>query len=332
MNTVADKLPATETNILQRAKTIIDIEIDALEGIKAQLDQDFEKAISIIELSKGRVVVTGMGKSGIIGKKIAATMSSTGTPAYFLHPAEGSHGDLGILMRDDVVIAISNSGETPEILNILPLVKRFGLPMIAMTGNMNSTLSRQSDAVLNVGVKEEACPLGLAPTASTTATMAMGDALAVVLLERRGFSEEDFAIFHPAGSLGKRLLIKVSDLMQVGDNLPIVSHDTPFLDALMEMSSKKLGMTLVLGADQEILGILTDGDVRRALTQYPDARTIPLKEVLTRNPKSIEPDALAVSAMRLMEAHKITVILVNTPDGKPLGVLHMHDILKTGIT
>lgn len=318
--------------LLARARQIIDIEIKGLEDIKAQLNQDFLKAIEIIESCQGRIIITGMGKSGLIGKKIAATLSSTGTPAYFLHPAEGSHGDLGIVMKQDVVIAISNSGETPEILNILPLVKRFDVPLIAMTGKPGSTLAQRSCAVLNVAVQEEACPLGLAPTASTTACLALGDALAVVLLERKGFTEDDFAIFHPAGSLGKRLLLKVEDVMQTGINLPIVSSDVGFLDALLEMTSKKLGMTLVVDKNGSVEGVLTDGDIRRALTQYSDVANIPLLNVITRNPKNIDPDALAVSALRLMEQHKITVLLINTPEGKPVGVVHMHDILKTGIT
>jgi arabinose-5-phosphate isomerase len=319
--------------VLARARGIIDIEIQALEELKTQINGDFLKAVEIIEQAKGRVIVTGMGKSGLIGKKIAATLSSTGTPAYFLHPAEGSHGDLGLLTPHDVVLAISNSGETPEILNILPLVSRFGLPLIGMTGNTSSTLAQQSQAVLNIAVSEEACPLGLAPTASTTATLALGDALAVVLLERKGFTQDDFAIFHPAGALGKRLLLKVSDLMHTGDALPIVSTDTPFLEALVEMSSKKLGMTLVVEAPSgRMQGILTDGDVRRALTQWDNPKALSLPLIMTPSPKTITADALAVTALRIMEEHKITALVILNDTEQPVGVVHLHDILKTGIS
>ncbi|HEY9686758.1 MAG TPA: KpsF/GutQ family sugar-phosphate isomerase [Coleofasciculaceae cyanobacterium] len=318
--------------VLVRARGIIDIEIEALEDLKSQMDAHFIKAIQLIEACEGRVIITGMGKSGLIGKKIAATMSSTGTPAYFLHPAEGSHGDLGMVMKHDVVIAISNSGETPEILGILPLVKRFGVPLIAMTGKPDSMLARQSDAVLNIAVRQEACPLGLAPTASTTATLALGDALAVVLLERRGFSADDFAMFHPAGSLGKRLLLRAGDVMHTGDDLPIIPIETPFLDALAEVSRKKLGMGIIVDAQGCMQGVLTDGDIRRGLTRFPDPRTIVLTDMMTRSPKMIAPDDLAVTALRLMEESKITVLVSCDPNGRPIGAVHMHDILKTGIT
>ncbi len=325
--------PATEKNaLLAKARGVVDIEIQALEDLKSQMDDHFVRAIEMIEACSGRVIVTGMGKSGLIGKKIAATLSSTGTPSYFLHPAEGSHGDLGTLMKQDVVIAISNSGESPEILGILPLLKRFGVPLIAMTGKLNSTLAQQSDVTLNIAVRQEACPLGLAPTASTTATLALGDTLAVVLLERRGFSEEDFAMFHPAGSLGKRLLLKVKDVMHSGDALPLVKMDTPFLDALMEVSLKKLGMAIVVDATGSMQGILTDGDVRRALTRFENPREIAITDVMTRSPKRIETEDLAVSALRIMEEHKITVLVSCSPDGQPVGAVHMHDILKTGIS
>lgn len=322
----------TDSVVLARARAIIDIEIQALEDLKAQLDENFLKAVSLIEQCQGRVIITGMGKSGLIGKKIAATLSSTGTPAYFLHPAEGSHGDLGVLMKQDVVIAISNSGETPEILGILPLVKRFGVPLIGMTGKTQSTLARQSDVILNIAVRQEACPLGLAPTASTTATLALGDTLAVVLLERRGFSEEDFAMFHPAGALGKRLLLRVSDVMKSGDELPVVQAGTSFLDALMEVSLKKMGIAIVVDDCRRLQGVLTDGDVRRALTRYQQIKDIVLTDVMTRSPKLVQPEDLAVTALRLMEENKITVLLCCDPDGRPVGAVHMHDILQTGIT
>lgn len=331
-STPAPQQPTEQDALLAKARGIVDIEIQALEDLKSQLDEQFVRAVEMIESCSGRVIITGMGKSGLIGKKIAATLSSTGTPSYFLHPAEGSHGDLGTLMKQDIVIAISNSGESPEILNILPLLKRFGVPLIAMTGKLNSTLAQQSDVVLNIAVRQEACPLGLAPTASTTSTLALGDTLAVVLLERRGFSEEDFAMFHPAGSLGKRLLLKVEDLMHRHDALPLVSLDTPFLDALMEVSLKKLGMAIVVDDVGCMQGILTDGDVRRALSKFENPRTIQLAEIITRSPKLIEPGDLAVSALRRMEEHKITVLVSCNEDGQPIGAVHLHDILKTGIS
>jgi arabinose-5-phosphate isomerase len=331
----ASESPQTATPseaMLARARGIVDIEIQALEDLKRQMDDHFVRAVALVEACTGRVIITGMGKSGLIGKKIAATLSSTGTPAYFLHPAEGSHGDLGMLMKQDIVIAISNSGETPEILGILPLVKRFGVPLIAMTGKINSTLAQQSDVMLNIAVRQEACPLGLAPTASTTATLALGDTLAVILLERRGFTENDFAMFHPSGNLGKRLLLKVADVMHHGEALPIVPINTPFLDALMQVSLKKLGMAIVVNADGGMEGILTDGDVRRALTRFSDPRTIPLHEVITRSPKRIDANELAVAALRLMEEHKITVLVSCDANDRPQGAVHMHDILKTGIS
>ncbi|MBX2861052.1 MAG: KpsF/GutQ family sugar-phosphate isomerase [Vampirovibrio sp.] len=318
-------------SLVARARGVIDIEIEALEEVKRHLGQGFVKAIHLLEQCQGRVIVTGMGKSGLIGKKIAATLSSTGTPAYFLHPAEGIHGDSGVMMQQDMVIAISNSGETPEILGILPIIKRFGLLLIAMTGKPESTLGKRSEVVLDISVKQEACSLGLAPTASTTATLAMGDALAVVLLERKGFTEEDFASFHPAGALGKKLLLTVEDLLHTGEDLPIVPVDTPFMDALMEMTSKKLGMAIVVNDTGRVQGILTDGDVRRALQQCENPKEIILADVMTANPKTVDAEELAVTAMRLMETHKITVLLANTPDGKPYGVLHLHDLLKNGI-
>lgn len=314
------------------ARGVLDVEIQALEDLRSRLNDHFFRAIQLLETSRGRVIVTGMGKSGHVGKKMAATFSSTGTPAFFLHPAEGSHGDLGMLMTDDIVIAISNSGETPEILNILPVVKRLGLQLIAITANTESTLAKQSDVTLSIAVQQEACPLNLAPTASTTATLALGDTLAVVLLERKGFTREDFAMFHPAGALGKRLLLRVQDLMHSGDDLPIVSLETPFLTALLEISSKKLGMSIVLDGSGKIQGVLTDGDVRRALTQYTDVQNIDLKSVMTLSPKTVGAEDLAVTALRKMEDHKITVLLIATPEGEPEGVIHLHDILKTGIS
>ena len=317
---------------IEQAKQLIDIEIQGLQAIKANLTEDFTKAVSLIEnLGVGRVIITGMGKSGLIGKKIAATLSSTGTPASFLHPAEGSHGDLGTLMRHDIVIAISNSGESPEILGILPLIQRFGVPLIAMTANVQSTLGQYADTILNISVPNEGCPLGLAPMASTTATAAMGDALAVALMERRGFSEADFALFHPAGSLGKRLLLRVKELTHMGAELPIATENTSFLEALILMSEKKLGVAIVVDKAGAMLGILTDGDVRRALTRFDDPREIRLLDVLTGNPKTIALDELAVTALRKMQESQITLLVTCDDQNRPLALLHLHDLLKAGL-
>jgi arabinose-5-phosphate isomerase len=327
---------------LSQARHVFTIEQAGLTAVANRLDASFERAIEVLLACKGRVIVTGIGKSGIIGKKIAATLASTGTPASFLHPTEGSHGDLGLLTRDDVVLAISYSGQTDEVLSLLPAIKRLGLPIIAMTGAPASLLAQRSDVSLNIAVPEEACPMGLAPTASTTATLALGDALAVVLLQGRGFTATDFALVHPAGSLGKRLLLTVSDLMHTGDALPMVTPEASFLEALLEMGDKKLGMTLVMSSDhQTLLGILTDGDVRRALTR-PEVKTqgvhhLCVQDVLeTRMPKTITPDDLAVSAMRLMESHHITALVVMPPNNssnvsRPLGVIHLHDIIRQGL-
>jgi arabinose-5-phosphate isomerase len=272
-----------------------------------------------------------MGKSGIIGRKIAATLSSTGTPAYFLHPGEGMHGDLGMLMKDDVILAISNSGETPELLQVLPVVKHFNLAMIAITGNPNSTLGRKSDVVLDISVEKEACPLNLAPTTSTTNTLVLGDALAIVLMERKGFTSNDFAVFHPAGSLGKRLLLTVEEVMHTGAEIPIVPRNQTFRHALMEITSKKLGLTLVVDETGRTVGIITDGDVRRVLNHHDNIAQLTVEEVFNRTPKSISRDALAATALNIMETHKITALMVNDDQGFPVGIVHLHDLLNTGL-
>jgi len=319
-------------NILDIAKRVLKIEADAVSALIGKLNSDFEKAIEIIYNSKGRVVVTGMGKSGLVGKKIAATLASTGTPAFFLHPAEASHGDLGMVTSDDVIIAISNSGETDELINLIPFLKRFNVSLISMTGNPDSTLSKAAEVTLDVSVKEEACPMGVVPTASTTATLAMGDALAVALLIKRGFKEEDFAFFHPGGSLGKKLFIKVKDLMHTGDALPFVSPDMPMIKATVEISSKRLGVTIVAGSDKRILGIITDGDLRRGIEKWGKAFfDMNAGEVMTKNPKTISEDELAVKALSIMERHSITSIVVPDDNGKAVGIIHLHDILKQGI-
>lgn len=318
--------------IIDIAKRVLKIEADAVAALAGKLNSDFEKAVEIIFNSKGRVVVTGMGKSGLVGKKIAATLASTGTPAFFLHPAEASHGDLGMVTSDDVIIAISNSGETEELIGLIPFLKRFNVSVISMAGNPDSTLSKAADVTLDISIKEEACPMGVVPTASTTATMAMGDALAVVLLTKRGFKEEDFASFHPGGSLGKKLFITVKDLMHSGDALPIVSPDAPMIKATVEISSKRLGVSIVADADNKILGIVTDGDLRRGIEKWGkeffDMKT---GDVMTKNPKTISEDSLAVKALAIMEQYSITSIAVPDNEGRAKGIIHLHDILKQGI-
>lgn len=319
-------------NILDIAKKVLKIEAEAVSALTEKLNSNFEKAVEIIFNSKGRVVVTGMGKSGLVGKKIAATLASTGTPAFFLHPAEASHGDLGMVTSDDVIVAISNSGETEELVGLIPFLKRFNVSLISMTGNPDSTISKAADVALDISVKEEACPMGIVPTASTTATLAMGDALAVALLIKRGFKEEDFAFFHPGGSLGKKLFIKVKDLMHKDDALPFVSPDTPMIEATVEISSKRLGVTIVATTDKKILGIITDGDLRRGIEKYGKAFfDMNAEEVMTKNPKTISEDELAVKALSIMEKHSITSLVVPDKEGKAKGIIHLHDILKQGI-
>ncbi|MFZ6016990.1 MAG: KpsF/GutQ family sugar-phosphate isomerase [Nitrospirota bacterium] len=319
-------------NILETAKKVLKIEADAVLGLTDKLNNNFEKAVELLYTSKGRVVVTGMGKSGLVGKKIAATLASTGTPAFFLHPAEASHGDLGMVTERDIIIAISNSGETEELVGLIPFLKRFNVKLISMTGNQNSTLAKASDVTLDISVKEEACPLGIVPTASTTATLAMGDALAVALLIKRGYKEEDFAFFHPRGSIGKRLFIKVKDLMHTGDSLPTVSLNTPMSKTVIEMSSKRLGHTVVLDNENKIAGIITDGDLRRGIEKW-GGRLFELtaEEVMTGNPKTISEEELAAKALSIMESYSITALVVPDKDGKPIGIIHLHDILKQGI-
>ena len=285
--------------MIEIAKRVLQIEADAVLALKSRINGDFSRAVDIILACQGKVVVTGMGKSGLICQKIAATMASTGTPTFFLHPAEGIHGDLGMLAKGDVVIAISNSGETEEVCRILPVIKRMGLPLVAMSGKPNSTLGIAGDVHLDISVAEEACPLGLAPTASTTATLAMGDALAVALLEKRGFKEEDFALFHPGGALGKKLLLRVEELMHSGDAMPMVSLDTPVQEALFEITTKKLGITGVADAAGHLVGVFSDGDLRRAMGGGIDVLTHPISEVMSRNPKRILRNNLAAKALQL---------------------------------
>ena len=316
---------------LDEGKRVLAIEARAIQSLIDRLDGGFAKAVDLLLTCKGKVVVSGMGKSGLIGQKIAATMASTGTPAFFLHPAEGIHGDLGMLGRQDVLIAISNSGETQEILQLLPYVERMGIRVVAMTGRMTSTLAKNSDVALDVSVSEEACPMGLAPTASTTATLAMGDALAVALLQKRGFKEEDFAQFHPGGTLGRRLLVRVKDLMHAGADVPQVSETVAGTTAMLEMTAKKLGMTTVIDGSGKLAGIITDGDLRRFIQRGGDFAKATAGELASRNPKSIGPDDLAAKAVEMMERYSITTLVVTQGEGKIVGVIHLHDLLKNGI-
>jgi len=320
---------------IETGKRVLKIEAKAIEELIERLDSSFERAVDILYECKGRVAVTGMGKSGLIGRKISATFASTGTPSYFLHPAEGVHGDIGMLMQDDVVVAISNSGETDELLALLPVFKRLNLRIICMTGRPESTLAKNSDVVLNVSVKEEACPMNLVPTASTTVALAMGDALAVALFEKRGFRREDFAFFHPGGSIGRRLLLRVEDLMHRGHEIPVVDEESLMKDVICEMTSKKLGVTTVVDREKRLTGIITDGDLRRLmereLSRGKDIFYLRAKDVMTRNPKIIAKDALAVSAVQVMESYSITSLVIIDKDRKVEGIIHLHDCLKKGI-
>ena len=319
--------------IIDEGRQALAIEARAISRMEERLGPNFVEAVRLLAECQGKVVVTGVGKSGIICRKIAATLSSTGTPAIFLHPTEGLHGDLGILSRNDVVVAISYSGNTEELVKIVPAVKRFGLPLISMTGNIQSELARVSDIVLDIHVAREACPLGLAPTASTTATMAMGDALAAVLLTAKGFSEEDFARRHPGGTLGKRLLLRISDIMHTGDEIPLVTMETSMKETLLEITGKGFGITGVTDSNGELAGVITDGDLRRSLEQYDNLLKLPAARIMTGNPKKISAGALASQGLQVMEQHAITSVFVveNESETRPVGLLHLHDLLLAGV-
>ncbi|MCU0932844.1 MAG: KpsF/GutQ family sugar-phosphate isomerase [Thiobacillaceae bacterium] len=318
-------------DILAMARRTLDIEAGAIANLRTRIDDAFARAVDILLACPGRVVVTGMGKSGHIAGKIAATLASTGTPAFFMHPAEASHGDLGMITGQDVVIALSNSGESPEIAGIVPLIKRRGAKLIGMTGNPASTLGREADIHLNAAVEQEACPLNLAPTASTTAALALGDALAVATLFARGFTAEDFARTHPGGALGRRLLIHVRDLMHAGEALPRVTAQASLKEALLEMTRKGLGMTAVVDADLRLLGVFTDGDLRRLLDRDVDVRGTMIADVMKRQPRTICEDALAVEAVRVMEDSKVNGLLALDAAGRLTGALNMHDLLRAGV-
>ena len=324
-------MPVHNAQTLQLARETLDIEAAALLGLKARLDERFLKAVDMMLGVQGRVVVTGMGKSGHIGRKIAATLASTGTPAMFVHPGEASHGDLGMIKTVDVVLGISNSGESDELVAILPVLKRQGVPLIAMTGGLSSSLARHAEVVLDTSVEKEACPLNLAPTASTTAQLAMGDALAVALLDARGFKPEDFARSHPGGSLGRKLLTHVSDVMRQGDDVPRVGPQASFSDLMREMSSKGLGASSVVDADGRVLGVFTDGDLRRLIEKGADLRQLKARDVMHPHPRTIRVDALAVEAAEMMEQYRITSILVLDDAGRLCGAINTNDLMRAKV-
>ncbi len=313
------------------AKRVVDIETRAVSALGSKLDKRFDKACELLVQCQGKVVVSGMGKSGHIGNKIAATLASTGTPAFFMHPGEANHGDLGMLDKHDVLLAISNSGETSELLNLMPVVKRLGVPVIAMTNKETSTLGQHADVVLDISVEQEACSLGLAPTSSTTATLVMGDALAVALLDHKGFSSDDFALSHPGGSLGRKLLLTVSDIMLTDDAVPLVDSQALVADALLEISRKGLGMTGIVDKDNQLLGVFTDGDLRRILDARIDIHATPVADVMTRGGKTIRANEMAVEALNVMESYKISALMVTDENGHPAGAFNMHMLLKAGV-
>ena len=326
----------TSSEVLKRAADVLRIEADGITSIVGRLDENFVRAVEVLAHCSGKVVVTGMGKSGLICRKISATLASTGTPSFFLHSADALHGDVGMIMKDDVILAVSNSGETDEILKILPHFKFLELKLVVMTGNTDSTLAKAADVVLDVGVKEEACPLGLAPTASTTAALATGDALAIVLLEHKGFKEEDFALRHPGGILGRRLLLRVEDLMHRDRELPVIRSDTAIKEALFEITDKRLGVTGVIDQQEKLVGIITDGVVRRGLqTHGTEIFSKTAQQVMTAAPRTISKDALASEALARMEQNRprpiTSLFVLDVASEKPIGIVHLHDIFKAGL-
>jgi len=331
MSKSSDNQASDNTDLGTTARRVLEIEARAIQELVPRIGASFSEACRLCLSCEGRVVVTGMGKSGHIAGKLAATLASTGTPAFFVHPAEASHGDLGMITRKDVVIALSNSGETTEIITLLPLLKRLGIALITLTGKTDSTLAEAADAVLDIGVSEEACPLNLAPTASTSAALAMGDALAVALLEKRGFTSEDFAMSHPGGTLGRKLLLRVEDLMRTVDEVPQVAASTPVIDGLMEMTSKGLGMTSVTDAAGKLLGMFTDGDLRRKLDQKIDLHASTMEQVMTKDCKTASAEMLAAEAVLLLEQNKINALLIVDDDNQLIGALNIHDLFRAGV-
>jgi arabinose-5-phosphate isomerase len=317
--------------IRKKAIEVIRREAEAVAHLEKKIDENFVKAVELILKSKGRVIVTGIGKSGIIGKKIAATLTSTGTASFFLHATEGIHGDLGMVQKNDVVIAVTKSGGTDEVYQLIPLFKRLGVPIITFTGNPNSPVAEKSDVVIDVSVDKEACPNNLVPTSSTTAALVMGDALAVALLDERHFSSEDFALLHPGGHLGRKLLLKVSDIMHTGDQIPVVSEETGMKEVILEMTSKRLGTTTVVNQKGELVGIFTDGDLRRLVERTDEIFSLKAKQVMSKSPKTIDGEELAAKALNLMESYSITSLIITNGKREPVGIVHLHDILKAGV-
>lgn len=320
-----------DKSIIQKGKEIIKIEAEAIIGLENRINESFAQAVNLIYNAKGRVVLTGTGKSGIIARKIAATMNSTGTPSAFMHPSDAMHGDLGMVTPNDVVICVSKSGNTAELKELLPRFHHLGVKIVAMVGNIDSLLAKQSDVVLDISVKEEACPYDLAPTSSTTAALVMGDALAITLLQKRNFTEEDFAKFHPGGSLGKRLLLKVESMMVAGKDVPIVKDSVSLSEAIVEISSKRLGATCIVNSNGILCGILTDGDLRRVLQRTTSISDLTVDQVMNRNPKTINKNILAVQALKIMENYKITQLIVIDETRRPIGMIHLHDLVEAGI-
>lgn len=321
----------TENEIIKTGKSVIRIEAEAVANLEGSINKDFVKAVETIYTAKGRVVLTGMGKSGLVARKIVATLNSTGTAAIYLHPTDALHGDLGMVRKEDVVIIISKSGSTDEISKLLPMFKRLGVKLIAMSGNPDSSLVKDSDIFLNISVKEEACPHDLAPTSSTTATLVMGDALSVALLQKRGFTAEDFALLHPGGSLGKRLSLKIDEIMTKGEGVPIVSENSSIKDIILEMTSKRLGTTCVVNKDGKLIGVITDGDLRRLLEKTMDVKNLVAIDIMSKNPKVTNKDFLASFALQTMENYKITSIIVADSEKKPIGIVHLHDLINLGL-
>ncbi len=317
--------------IFQLARSVIEIEAQMINKLVERIDQSFAQACQYLHDCTGRIAVIGVGKSGHISKKIAATFASTGSPAFFIHPSEARHGDLGMITKSDVILALSNSGESEEILSLLPFIKRLDLPLISLTGNPQSTLAKAATVNIDVSVEKEACPLGLAPTSSTTAALVMGDALAMALLDKRGFTEKDFALSHPGGKLGRRLLLRVGEIMHQNENVPIVSDHVSLKEALVEMSQKKLGMTTIINKTGELIGVFTDGDVRRAFDNQADIQKTQVHQVMSKNPKTIHSQTLAAEAVTIMETYKITSLVVINEMKHPVGIIHIHDILRAGV-
>ena len=322
----------TSEEILKRGKKVIDIEGKTVLSLQERINDQFVKAIKLISNCTGRVIISGIGKSGIIARKIVSTMNSTGTPALFLHPSDAVHGDVGIIRKDDVFICISNSGSTAEMVRLIPIIKRIGVTIIAMIGNTNSYLAEQADVFLDISVEEEACPLNLAPTSSSTATLVIGDALAVTLLEEKNFTKEDFAFYHPAGSLGKRLLMKIEDIMTRGDDVPVVGTETPLKDTILTITKKRLGATCVIDKTGKLSGIVTDGDLRRVLQNTENLTNLTAKDIMTSEPKVIKSNILAASALTMMEQYNITQLIVIDEQSKPIGMVHIHELVKSGIS